>query len=119
MRSGTFMRWTAFSKLIGFAALLSFGYQASALPIHVSAHAAQISFHQHAPEVAHAENSGRVVESDCDLCSLATHQAIALADFSAVVGVGNVVKAAVSFPVTSSAARRTLTPPVRGPPARA
>ena len=113
------MRRNTLSKLFGFLALFSFGFQASALPIHASAHAAQISFHQHAPEVAHAEDSGRVVESDCDLCSLATHQAIALADLSRFDVSESATETVVTFPVASFVTRSALTPPARGPPARA
>jgi hypothetical protein len=106
-----------FSKLktlwIGSAicALFSFAIQSQALPIHASIHAAQRGI-QSSPSIP------VVVESDCELCDLALHQAVNVSGLESIdpvemIAIRAEVLHAVSLPTTP-----LLFPPVRGPPSR-
>jgi len=120
-RSGFFSRLkTTFLGTAVFA-LFSFGFQSIALPIHASSHELR-RIVQTAPSIlghaVSATHSTRIVESDCELCDLATHQAVQSASFVTFTVIDSIALREVLPHSETLLVRPALLPPARGPPAR-
>jgi hypothetical protein len=115
-RSGFFRNLKSLSKTAAILAVFSFGFQSIALPIHATVHA---TVHAAQNAVKKSTSVPSVVETDCELCDLATHQALNFSTFTHF-GAVETVTVRISTSYTETFAQRLAhLPPVRGPPARA
>jgi hypothetical protein len=125
-----------FSKLKSIAkgaatlAILSFGFQSIALPIHTAVHTIERSanfarssiptFTSNTAACTSAEiPSQAITESDCDLCDFASHQALQGSLFVHFEDVESIATLTESIPAALIFVRPILLPPARGPPVRA
>ncbi len=100
------------SRIATTVAVLAFGFQSVALPVHATVHAIH-----HA--VTALPTTSAVVDADCDLCDLAMHQAVQAPLILPFETVEPVSVRAESALVETVLPRFALLPPVRGPPVRA
>ncbi|MBS1961598.1 MAG: hypothetical protein JST04_05250 [Bdellovibrionales bacterium] len=109
------------SSLIGTAivALLGFTFQSSALPVHAAVHAAVESILFASSATNATPNSARTIDANCDLCALASHQAIHLDVVPVFFTVTTIELRSETRPEETHSVRVGLLPPARAPPARA